>query len=102
MPRGEMIADKRVLFVMAVEAEYGPHLRARFDPLMIGVGPVEAALNTGLALQRLDQDGALPALVVSLGSAGSRTCTLGAVYQVRSEEHTSELQSLMRTSYAAF
>src|SRR3546814_4787603 len=81
MPRGEMIADKRVLFVMAVEAEYGPHLRARFDPLMIGVGPVEAALNTGLALQRLDQDGALPDLVVSLGSAGSRTCTLGEVYQ---------------------
>lgn len=84
MPRGEMIADKRVLFVMAVEDEYGPHLRARFDPLMTGVGPVEAALNTGLALQRLDLEGALPDLVVSLGSAGSRICTLGEVYQVAS------------------
>ncbi|MCB4862801.1 5'-methylthioadenosine/S-adenosylhomocysteine nucleosidase [Sphingobium sp. PNB] len=79
-----MIADKRVLFVMAVEDEYGPHLRARFDPLMTGVGPVEAALNTGLALQRLDLEGALPDLVVSLGSAGSRICTLGEVYQVAS------------------
>lgn len=84
MPRGKMIADKRVLFVMAVEDEYGPHLRARFDPLMTGVGPVEAALNTGLALQRLDLEGALPDLVVSLGSAGSRICTLGEVYQVAS------------------
>jgi adenosylhomocysteine nucleosidase len=84
MPRGEMIADKRVLFVMAVEDEYGPHLRARFDPLMTGVGPVEAALNTGLALQRLDLEGALPDLVISLGSAGSRICTLGEVYQVAS------------------
>ena len=84
MPRGEKIADKRVLFVMAVDAEYGPQLRARFDPLMTGVGPVEAALNTGLALQRLDLDGALPDLVVSLGSARSRICTLGEVYQVAS------------------
>ena len=52
MQGGEKIADKRVLFVMAVETEYGPQLKARFDPLMTGVGPVEAALNTGLALQR--------------------------------------------------
>lgn len=84
MPSGEMIANKRVLFVMAVEDEYGPHLKARFDPLMIGVGPVEAALSTGLALQRLDRERALPDLVVSLGSAGSRICTLGEVYQVAS------------------
>ncbi|KEQ54349.1 5'-methylthioadenosine/S-adenosylhomocysteine nucleosidase [Sphingobium chlorophenolicum] len=84
MSRGEMIANRRVLFVMAVEDEYGPHLRARFDPLMVGVGPVEAALGTGLALQRLERDGALPDLVVSLGSAGSRVCALGEVYQVSS------------------
>ena len=31
---------KTLLFVMAVEAEYGPHLRQRFTPLMTGVGPV--------------------------------------------------------------
>lgn len=34
----ETIAGKRLLFVMAVEAEYGPHLRARFAPLLTGVG----------------------------------------------------------------
>ncbi|HJT41674.1 MAG TPA: 5'-methylthioadenosine/S-adenosylhomocysteine nucleosidase [Sphingobium sp.] len=78
------IANQRVLFVMAVEAEYGPHLQRRFRPLMTGVGPVEAALATGMALQSLRQADSLPDLVVSLGSAGSRTCTLGEVYQAAS------------------
>ncbi|MEE2795147.1 MAG: 5'-methylthioadenosine/S-adenosylhomocysteine nucleosidase, partial [Pseudomonadota bacterium] len=40
MVEGETIAGRRVLFVMAVDAEYGPHLRARFTPLLTGVGPV--------------------------------------------------------------
>jgi adenosylhomocysteine nucleosidase len=36
--------DRRVFYVMAVDAEYGPHLKDRFTPLMTGVGPVEAAV----------------------------------------------------------
>lgn len=83
MARCEMLAGKRVLFVMAVEMEYGPHLRARFDALLTGVGPVEAALATGMALQRMAAD-TLPDLVVSLGSAGSRRCPLGEIFQVKS------------------
>ncbi|HUD94358.1 5'-methylthioadenosine/S-adenosylhomocysteine nucleosidase [Sphingobium sp.] len=83
-PGCEMIADKRVLFVMAVEAEYGPHLRARFAPLLTGVGPVEAALVTGMALQALEREQALPDLVVCLGSAGSRLCPLGEIFQIAS------------------
>ena len=73
-----------VLFVMAVEAEYGPHLRARFTPLLTGVGPVEAALVLTEALTRLSLAGTLPDLVVSLGSAGSARLQHGAVYQARS------------------
>ncbi|MEO7468957.1 MAG: 5'-methylthioadenosine/S-adenosylhomocysteine nucleosidase, partial [Sphingobium limneticum] len=73
----EMIGGQRVLFVMAVDAEYGPHLRARFTPLLTGVGPIEAALATGMALQELQRQQARPDLVVSLGSAGSRICPLG-------------------------
>ncbi len=84
MPSCETIAGRRVLFVMAVEAEYGPHLRRRFAPLLTGVGPVEAAIATGIALHRLDQAGSLPDLVLSLGSAGSRVCPLGEIYQVAS------------------
>lgn len=74
----------RILFVMAAEAEYGPNLRARFRPLMTGVGPVEAGVATAAALARLAAAGALPDLVVSLGSAGSRVLEQAAVYQVAS------------------
>lgn len=84
MPDCEMIAGQSVLFVMAADAEYGPALSRRFKPLMTGVGPVEAALGTGIALRDLNQSTGLPDLVVSLGSAGSRSCTLGEVYQVAS------------------
>lgn len=83
-PRCENIAGKRVLFIMAVEDEYGPHLQSRFTPLMTGVGPVEAAIATSLALHQLRQQDLLPDLAVSLGSAGSRICQLGEVYQVAS------------------
>ena len=74
-------ADRRVLYVMAVDAEYGPHLRARFTPLMTGVGPVEAAVVVTRALAGLDAAGRLPDLVVSLGSAGSATLGQTGVYQ---------------------
>jgi adenosylhomocysteine nucleosidase len=38
------VGSPRLQFIMAVEAEYGPELRRRFEPLFTGVGPVEAAL----------------------------------------------------------
>jgi len=66
---------------MAAEAEYGPHLRRLFTPLMTGVGPVEAAVAVGAELARLQGQGALPDLVVSLGSAGSRRLEQTGVYQ---------------------
>ena len=72
------------LFVMAAEAEYGPALKSRFTPLMTGIGPVEAALGTGITLARLQGAGQLPRLVVSLGSAGSARLEQGAVYQAGS------------------
>ena len=78
------IAGRRLLFVMAAEAEYGPHLRNRFSPLMTGVGPVEAAVTLAAALAPLAHAGALPDLVVSLGSAGSRMLEQTGVYQATS------------------
>jgi adenosylhomocysteine nucleosidase len=75
------IAGKTVLFVMAAEAEYGPHLRRLFTPLMTGVGPVEAGVRMGAEMARLQGQGALPDLVVSLGSAGSRTLEQTGIYQ---------------------
>ncbi len=68
-----------ILYLMAADAEYGPHLRRRIAPLMVGVGPVEAAIATSRALtERRD---AIPSLVVSLGSAGSRCLEHCGVYQ---------------------
>lgn len=76
-----LLSGKQVLFVMAAPAEYGPHLRARFAPLMTGIGPIEAAVMVSTALLRLQQAGKLPDLVVSLGSAGSRSLEQTEIYQ---------------------
>lgn len=78
------VAGRKVLFAMAAEAEYGPHLRARFTPLMTGVGPVEAAVHLTATLAGLHREGAAPDLVVSLGSAGSRRLEQTQIYQATS------------------
>lgn len=71
-------------FVMATPHEYGAHLQRRFAPIVTGVGPIEAALGTAAALAVAAERDALPELVVSIGSAGSRTFPLGSVWQVAS------------------
>lgn len=68
-----------ILYLMAAPAEYGPHLQRRITPEMIGIGPVEAAINTTRILA--DRRASLPRLVVSLGSAGSRALDHCGVYQ---------------------
>lgn len=78
------VAGKTILYVMAVDAEYGPNLRARIAPLMTGVGPVEAAVTLTRTLAKLDAANSLPNLVVSLGSAGSATLEQTEVYQATS------------------
>lgn len=75
---------KTALCVMAAEPEYGPALRARIRPLITGVGPVEAAAGVAHALALLQAESALPDLIVSLGSAGSRTLDHARVYRVAS------------------
>ena len=67
---------------MAAEPEYGPALRSRIRPLITGVGPVEAAAGVAHALALLVAEDGLPDLVVSLGSAGSRTLDHARVYRV--------------------
>jgi adenosylhomocysteine nucleosidase len=75
------LGGKNVLFAMAAAAEYGPHLQRLFTPLMTGVGPVEAAVTLTAELARLQARAALPDLVVSLGSAGSRRLAQAEIYQ---------------------
>jgi adenosylhomocysteine nucleosidase len=80
-PVAESVAGRSVLFVMAVDAEYGPHLQRLITPVMTGVGPVESGVAMGAELARLQVQNALPDLVVSLGSAGSRTLEQTEIYQ---------------------
>ncbi|OCP07516.1 MULTISPECIES: 5'-methylthioadenosine/S-adenosylhomocysteine nucleosidase [unclassified Ensifer] len=75
------VAGRRLLYVMAVDAEYGPHLKERIQPLMTGVGPVEAAVSLTRTLAELAARQSLPDLVVSLGSAGAATLEQTEVYQ---------------------
>ena len=70
-----------ILYVMAATAEYGPYLSDRIKPLLCGVGPVEAAVTVAQALAVAEAAGNLPDLVVSLGSAGSRSLEQGAIFQ---------------------
>ncbi|WP_323036943.1 5'-methylthioadenosine/S-adenosylhomocysteine nucleosidase [Pararhodobacter sp.] len=80
-PSVTRISGKSVLFVMATQQEFGPHLQARIMPLITGVGPIEAAIATATALSQLAHDKALPDLVVSLGSAGSARLDHCGLYQ---------------------
>lgn len=80
--RLKTIAGKSVLYVMAADAEYGPHLKTLFKPVMTGVGPVEAAVSLTRVLAEFTLDGRKPDLVVSLGSAGSAKLEQAEVYQV--------------------
>lgn len=82
--RLKIVGGKSILFAMAAEAEYGPHLRALFTPVMTGVGPVEAAVELTRVLTQLVLDGRKPDLVVSLGSAGSAKLEQAEVYQATS------------------
>jgi adenosylhomocysteine nucleosidase len=82
--RMERHGDVSVLCVMAAPAEYGVHLQARIRPLMTGIGPVEGAVALTAALARLEASGALPDLVLSLGSCGSPVLEHAAVYQASS------------------
>ncbi len=84
-----------IVYVMAVDAEYGPHLKKRFKPLFTGVGPVEAAISLTFALANLAVNARTPDLIVSLGSAGSRTLTQTEIYQAISVSYRDMDASLL-------
>ena len=73
-----------ILYVMALDNEYGPRLKSRITPVMTGVGPVEAAIVVAHALAKLEAAEKLPSIVVSLGSAGSAILQQTGIYQAAS------------------
>ncbi len=89
------IKNHNILYVMAVDAEYGEHLKKCFKPLFIGVGPIEAAMSLTRALCELENKNSKPDLIVSLGSAGSRTLNQTEVYQASSVSYRDMDASLL-------
>ena len=77
----KMVGSRRVLYVMATSQEYGPALKRQFEPLVTGVGPVEAGVVIGAALAQSVSQNKKPDLVVSLGSAGSNCLKQAEIYQ---------------------
>lgn len=77
----QYVAGIRILYVMAADAEYGEHLKARIKPLMCGVGPVESAIVLTQTLEQLSAANNLPNIIVSLGSAGSNALEQTSIYQ---------------------
>lgn len=73
------VGGKSILYVMAADPEYGDYLRARVNPLICGIGPVESAVAVTKALSETRPD-----LLVSMGSGGSRVLEQGKVYQASS------------------
>src|SRR3546814_2247412 len=74
----------------------GEHPRDRAQPADAGVAPARGARTDVQALDHVDRRGGAEVVVETRLVVDQRAVA------VRSEEHTSELQSLMRISYAVF
>jgi adenosylhomocysteine nucleosidase len=70
-----------ILPLMATTIEYGEHLKNLIQPHIIGVGPVEAAMNT---MHILCESAERPNFVILIGSSGSAMLAQGEVYQASS------------------
>ena len=94
--RLERYGGVSVLCVMAAPAEYGARLRARIQPLFVGVGPVEAAVALTAALARLEAADGLPDLYdYDNNSAGvGRYCLMCAQFSKNPQEPCAYLKVL--------
>lgn len=78
------IGNKKALYVMAAEPEYGQFLAKLFTPLITGIGPVEAAISLTAQLGTLKHKENLPDVIINVGSAGSSILPHLGIYQVSS------------------
>src|SRR3546814_2543526 len=89
-----------------LSADYAAELRARIDPKRASVAPAPAPVAVHadtVYITVVDKDRNAVSFINSLFSGfGSGITGPKSGILLRSEEHTSELQSLMRISYAVF
>src|SRR3546814_9058214 len=91
-----LLKDGRVLVAGGWTGDMATASAEVFDPQHRSFSPVQA-----MATARMDAT-ATPLLNGSVLVTGGASATNLPISHARSEEHTSELQSLMRTSYAVF
>src|SRR3546814_3409165 len=91
------IACSIVYFDVVISVNVTRGSGSRADVVVVGSGA--AALAAALAAH---DAGASVAVVERASAVGGTTAVSGGGVWMRSEEHTSELQSLMRISYAVF
>jgi len=89
------LGSTTVLYVMALDAEYGHKLKQLIKPLFTGVGPIEAAISLSRTLGELEKIAKLPDMIVSLGSAGSRELVQTEIYQASSVSYRDMDASLL-------
>ena len=75
------LKNVQILYVMATRHEYTPALAAKIEPLITGVGPIEAGVAIGAALGDARARGQRVDVIIALGSAGSRTLDHAGIYQ---------------------
>src|SRR3546814_3581876 len=80
----------------------GNDLRDEVTKIIAGDDPAEGSLGVANEGVQIRQEGDRRALAMALQHLGQANEILGHLAVARSEEHTSELQSLMRISYAVF
>src|SRR3546814_3108088 len=80
----------------AIEPLYGAAMRRELNEVLAAVPADQLAIQWDAALEFAVLEGVFPAPVGDFEALVSR------MVEIRSEEHTSELQSLMRISYAVF
>src|SRR3546814_3108913 len=96
----DQVAEGRRLGLAALQGRL-----AKIDPALSRGGPPAPVLapQEGLARVRLFASDLHPPVArLEPGKGGHFVCATCAASRRRSEEHTSELQSLMRISYAVF
>src|SRR3546814_9198268 len=86
-----------------LQAELRAIRGGRLGKVRAGLGPVPAKLVLAPSMERFVRDGMGIEISTEIGSTSDLALKVArGELDFRSEEHTSELQSLMRISYAVF
>src|SRR3546814_5495335 len=88
--------------VCSSDPAYMLEKRISRNPEKFGHGAVEGVAAPESANNAAAQTAFIPTLTLGIPGSATMALFLGALMIHRSEEHTSELQSLMRISYAVF